>query len=115
MTVLDHPDKANVVSNDLSQLSMVSLSHIHGVKKNLVKDVHRFVILVVRLEDSPNGSLMVHHNAKSSLVFEVKFKQHFYQSLIELKESILGKLNESFRLGGCCLEVSTYILCSQYR
>ena len=43
---------------------------------------------------------MVHHNFESSLVFEVKSKQHLDQSLMELKESVLGNLNEEFSLGG---------------
>ena len=43
---------------------------------------------------------MVHHNSESSLVVEAKFKQHFDQPLMELKESVLGKLNKSFSLGG---------------
>ena len=50
----------------------------------------------MRLEDSLNGGFMVHHNSESSLVVEVKFKQHLDQSLKELKESVLGKFNESF-------------------
>ena len=39
---------------------------------------------------------MVHHNSESSLVVKVKSKQHLDQSLMELKELVLGKLNESF-------------------
>ena len=42
---------------------------------------------------------MVHHNFESSFVVEVKSKQHLDQSLMELKESVLIKLNESFSLG----------------
>ena len=42
---------------------------------------------------------MVHHNSGSSLVVEVKYKQHLDQSLMDLKESVLDKLNESFSLG----------------
>ena len=47
-----------------------------------------------------NGSVMVHHNTKSSLVVEVKSKQHLDQSLIELNGLVIGKLNESFPLEG---------------
>ena len=43
---------------------------------------------------------MVHHNFESSLVVEVKSKQHLDQPLMELKESILSKINESFSLVG---------------
>ena len=61
-----------------------------------MKDVHRLVLLGVRLEDSPNGGFMVHHNSDSSLVVEVKSKQHLDPLLMDLKESVLTKLNESF-------------------
>ena len=54
----------------------------------------------MQLEDSPDGGFMVHHNSDSSLVVEVKSKQHLDPLLMELKESILGKLNESFSQGG---------------
>ena len=43
---------------------------------------------------------MVHHNCESSLVVEVKSRKHLNQSLMELKESVLGNLNEPFSLGG---------------
>ena len=65
-----------------------------------MKDVHRLARLGVRLEDSPKGGFMVHHNSELSLVFEVNSKQHLDQPLMELKESIIGKINESFSLGG---------------
>ena len=68
-----------------------------------MKYVHRFARLGVPLEDSPNGLLMVHQNSHSSLVVEVKFKQHLDPLLMELKELLLGKLNESFSRGGSVL------------
>ena len=43
---------------------------------------------------------MVHHTSDSSLVLEVKSKQHLYPLLMELKESVLGKHNESLSQGG---------------
>ena len=99
MSVIYHPDKANVVADSLSRMTMVSVSHVDEAKKDLVKDVHRFPRLGVRLEDSPNGGFMVHHNFESSLEVEVKSKQHLDQPLMELKVSVLGKINESFSLG----------------
>ena len=74
MSVLYHPGKVNVVADALSRLSMGSVSHINEARKDLVKDVHRLARLGVRLEDSPNGSFMVHHNSESSLVVEVNSK-----------------------------------------
>ena len=47
-----------------------------------------------RLENSPDGGAIVHHNSESSLVVEVKSKKHLDLVLMELKESVLGKLNE---------------------
>ena len=48
----------------------------------------------MRLESSPDWGSIVHHNSKSSLVVEVKSKQHLDLALKELKELVLGKLNE---------------------
>ena len=59
-----------------------------------MKDVNRLARLGVRLEDSPNGGIMVHHNFESSLVVEVKSKKHLDQPLMYLKKSVLAKLNE---------------------
>ena len=43
-----------------------------------------------------NGGFVVHHNSKLSLLVEDKSKQHVNPLLMELKGSVLGKLNESF-------------------
>ena len=53
-------------------MTMGSVSDVEEAKKDLVKDVHRLARLGVRLEDSPNGGFMVHHNSESSLVVKVK-------------------------------------------
>ena len=100
MSVLYHLGKANVIVDALSSLSMNSVSHVDEAKKDLVIYVHRLARLGVRLEDFPNGGFMVHHNSESYLVIKVKYKQHLGQPLTELKESVLGKLNESFSLVG---------------
>ena len=52
------------------------------------------------MEDSPNGGFIVNHKNESPLVVEVKSKQHLDQPLMDLKESVLGKLYQSFTLGG---------------
>ena len=76
MSVLYYLSKANVVADAHSLMTMVSVSHVEEAKKDLVKDVHRFSRLGVRLEESPKGGFMVHHNSEMSLVVEVKSKQH---------------------------------------
>ena len=75
------------------------MSHVEEAKRNLVKDVHRLSHLGVWIEDSPIGCMVVHHNSELSLVVELKSKQPTDQALMELKESVLGKLNDSLSLG----------------
>ena len=96
MSLHYHTEKATAVPDVLSRMSMCSLSDVPDGKKELVKKVHS----LVRLEDSPKGGFMVHHNSESSLVVEVKSKQHLDPLLMELKESFLSKFNESFSQGG---------------
>ena len=124
MSVLYHPNKANVVADSLSHMNMSSMSHIEASKKDLVKYVQRLGrldvrledslnggFMVVRLEDSSNGGFIVHHNCKSSLVVEVNSKQYLDKSLMELKELVLGKLNEAFSFGGHCVLRGQESLC----
>ena len=40
ISVLYHPDKANVLDDALSLFTMGSVSHIDEANKDLVKDVH---------------------------------------------------------------------------
>ena len=79
---------------------MCSVSHVEEEKNVLVEDVHQLGLLGVRLKDSPNGGFMVHYNSDSSLVVEVKSKKNLYPLLMELKESSMGKINESFFQSG---------------
>ncbi|TMW96356.1 hypothetical protein EJD97_007501 [Solanum chilense] len=79
---------------------MGSVAHVEEGKETLVKDVHIFARLGIRLKDSPKGGFMVHHNSESSLVIEVKSKKHLDLLLMELKELILRKFNDSFPQGG---------------
>ena len=65
-----------MVTNALSRMTMGSVFHVEVSKKYLVKDVHRLARLGFRLEYSPYSGYMVHHNSESSLVVEVKSKQH---------------------------------------
>ena len=76
MNILYHPGEANVVADALSHLSIKSGCHVEEAKRNLVKDVHRLAFLGVKLEDSPNSGVVVHHNSESSFLVEVKSKKH---------------------------------------
>ena len=86
-----------------------SVSHLDEAKKDLAWKVH----MLDRLESSPDRGAIVHHNSESSLVVEVKSKQHLDKPLMEFKKVLLGKLNESFSLGGGCVKVPRDIVCSQ--
>ncbi|KAH0661557.1 hypothetical protein KY284_026488 [Solanum tuberosum] len=99
MSVLYHPGKANVVADALSRISMGSISHMEEEKRELARDVHRLARLGVRLEDSPKGGVMIRHNSESSVVLDVKSKQHPDPILMELKESVLNKAIETFSQG----------------
>lgn len=69
----------------------------------------------MRLEDSSNGGVIVHHNSESSLVMEVKSKQHVDEQLMKLKELAIGKLNESLSLGEWLFKVRRVIFCYRCR
>ena len=94
-----HPGKTNVVDDALSRMSIGSTTHVEDEKKELVKDIHRVAGLGVRLVDSTSGCVSLHPSSKSSLVVEVKKGQHLDLVLMELKDSLLLKMNESFALG----------------
>ena len=83
MIVLYHHHKANVVADALSRMIMGTVSHVVEAKKDIVKNVQWLAKLGVRLEYSTNGGFMVHHNSKSSLVVEVKSKQHLDKPLMD--------------------------------
>ena len=74
MTVIYHRGKANVVEDTLSHMTMGSVSQEKEAKKDIVKDAYELSRFGVRLEGSPNGSLMVHHNSKLFFLVEVKSK-----------------------------------------
>ncbi|WMV54613.1 hypothetical protein MTR67_047998 [Solanum verrucosum] len=78
---------------------MDSVSHVEEQKRELARDVHRLAQLGVRLEDSPKEGVMVRHNSESSVVVDVKSKQHLDPILMELKESVLNKAIETFSQG----------------
>ena len=100
MSVYYHPSKANVVGDVFSRLSMGNMSHIDEEKKDLVKEVHQLARLGVWLEDAPRRGVTIHICFESLFVVGVKANQHLDPVLMELKDSILRKLNESFSLGG---------------
>ncbi|WMV07977.1 hypothetical protein MTR67_001362 [Solanum verrucosum] len=86
----------NVVVDALSRLSMGSIAHIEEGKKELVRDVHRFTRLGVRLVDSNEGDVIIQNGSESSFVSYVKAKIGVDLILVELKEIVLKKFVEAF-------------------
>lgn len=50
MSILNHPDKDNMVAASLFRLFMGSVSHVQETKRNLVKYIHRLAFLGVRMK-----------------------------------------------------------------
>ena len=99
MRVLYHPNKANVIVDALSRMSMGSVSYVEDEKIELVCGVHRLPRLGVKLVDSTKGGVMIHHSSESSFVVDVKSKQHLDPILMKLEESVLEKSVEAFYQG----------------
>ena len=88
---------------------MVNVSHIDAEKKEQVKEVHQLAMLGVQLVDRPSGGVSVHSCFESSFVVYVKHRIHLDTILMELKDSLLSKMNELFSLGGMvCLDTRVY-------
>ena len=62
MSILYYLDKANIVADALTRMTMGSVSHHDRTKKDLPKDVQMLARLVVRMESSHDGGAIVHHN-----------------------------------------------------
>ena len=92
-----------MVTDDLCCMTMGSVSHVEEYNKYLVKDVHRLAHLGVILEDYPNDGFIVHSNSESCIVVEVNSKQHLGKPLMELNESVICMINESFSIEGWCI------------
>ena len=99
LSVHYHLGKANEVVDVLRLLSIASVSHIDDEKKYRVKEVHQFVRLGVRLVDIPNRVVSFHSSFESSFIVDFKAKKHLGSVLMDLNNSVLSKLNESFSLG----------------
>ena len=62
--------------------------------------MHQFDKLGVWLVDAPSGGDSVHSSSKSSIVVDVKANHYLDPLPMDLKDSVLSNLNDSFSLGG---------------
>ena len=86
--------------------------HIYDQKKELVKEVHQLARLGVGLVDTLSGEVTVYSSSESSFVVDIKAKQHLDPVLMELRYSVMSKLNESFSLGEMvCLDTRADYVC----
>ena len=93
---------------------MGSTDHVEDGTKELVKDIRRLSRLNVRLVDSTSGGVSVDPSFGSSIVVEVKESQHLHLVLMELKDSVLVKMNKSFSLGDDSIHRYQDRLCVPY-
>ena len=94
MNVHYHPRKDNVEVDALCSMSMGSTTHVEDNKKELLNNIPRLTRLGVRLVDSTSGRVSVHPSSELSLVVNVKEGQHHDHVLMELKDSMLVKMND---------------------
>lgn len=95
-----HPGKANVVTDTLSILSMVSIAHAIDKKNELVKDLNRLAWLGIHLCNRDGGGMMVKNGIDSSLVVEVKHKYHNDSFLSKLMDAVHWQNVEVSSQGG---------------
>ena len=96
MSVHYHPGKANVVADVLSRLFMGSVSHVEVERKELVKDVYKFVRLGVRLMSISHRGITVQNGVEYSLVVDVKEKQHTNSIFLELRSAATIRASGGF-------------------
>ena len=73
---------------------MGSVAHIDDEKKELVEEVHQFARLGVLLVDTRCMGVSFNFSYESSFVIDVKYKKHLDPVLMELKDTVLSKMNE---------------------
>lgn len=98
--ILYHSGKANIVADALSRKSMGSLSYLGTEKREMARELHRLAGLGVRLLDLDDDGVTVQDTAVSSLVMEVKARQHKDSDLEKFKGKAQQQESLSFNIGG---------------
>nr|XP_016512166.1 PREDICTED: uncharacterized protein LOC107829210 [Nicotiana tabacum] len=78
---------------------MGCLAHLEAYQRPLVKEVHWFASLGVRLADFKEGGVVLRNRVESKFIVEVKEKQYDDPLLVQLKEGIYKHKIMAFSLG----------------
>ena len=98
ITILYHPDKANVVADALSRKagSIGSLAHLMISRHPLAREVHTLANDFLRLEVLEKGGLLACVEARSSFLDKIKGKKFTDEKLIRIRDMVLrGEAKEA--------------------
>ena len=98
ITILYHPEKANVVADVLSRKagSMESLAHLQVSRRPLAREVQILANDFMRLEVLEKGGILAGGEARSSFLDQIKGKQFTDEKLIRIRDMVLrGEAKEA--------------------
>ncbi|XP_075108935.1 uncharacterized protein LOC142180766 [Nicotiana tabacum] len=96
---LSDTEESEDEADTLSRKSLDSLVHLRAYQRLLAKEVHWLSTLGVWLTVSGEGRVIVRNRVESSLIVEVKEKQHEDPLLVQLEEGIHKHKTMDFSLG----------------
>ena len=98
ITILYHPEKANVVPDALSRKagSMGSLAHLQVLRRPLAREVQILANDLMRLEINKKGGFLACVEARSSFLDKIKERQFADEKLSRIREMVLrGEAKEA--------------------
>ena len=96
LVIDDHPEKANVVTDALSQKSSVTLAHIRTAYVPLLLDLKT---LEINLDCDYNGALVANYMVRPTLIDQIRGKQIQDNDLVgEIQKIMNGKIGENFMI-----------------
>ena len=91
ITILYHPEKANVMADALSRKagSMGSLAHLQVSRRPLAREVQTLANNFMRLEVNEKGGFLACVEARSSFLDKIKGKHFNDEKLIRIRDKVL--------------------------
>lgn len=96
MSINYHPNKANLLANAPSRLSMGSITRVEEERNELGKDVHSLVQLGVHIMIISDCGVTIQNGLESSFVEKTKKNQYTDLILLQLKGAIHYHIIEVF-------------------